>query len=201
MNGNPAKIALAGESAGGNLAVATALLAKDRGAKMPVHVLSVYPVVDGDVTGASYEIYADAKPLNKPFMEWFFDRYAPDWRTDQEALPAVDPEGAGTCPACRRRRFSTPKSTRSPRTGRKLAVALKKAGVPTEQRTYQGVTHEFFGMAAVLEQAEAAQQFAADRLKGRVPQLTRRVSEGPVGQGPPEGPRRCAASLADASGW
>ena len=164
MNGDPAKIALAGESAGGNLAVATALLAKERGAKMPVHVLSVYPVADGDVTGASYEKYADAKPLNKPFMEWFFDRYAPDWRTDQEAYPLLilkERDLSSLPPTTILNAEIDPLAT----DGEELAVALKKAGVPTEQRTYQGVTHEFFGMAAVLEQAEAAQQFAADRLK------------------------------------
>ena len=74
LNCDPAKIAVAGESAGGNLAVATALLAKERGAPAPAHVLSVYPVADLDLTSAGYERYADAKPLNRPFMEWFFDR-------------------------------------------------------------------------------------------------------------------------------
>ena len=49
IGGDPERIATAGESAGGNLAVAVALMARDRGGRMPVHILSVYPIADGDV--------------------------------------------------------------------------------------------------------------------------------------------------------
>ena len=163
LGADPAKIAVAGESAGGNLAVAVALMAKDRGAAPPVHVLSVYPVVDLDVTGESYRTYADAKPLNKAFMEWFFDRYAPDWRTDRGAYPLLTLKNrdlSGLPPTTILNAEIDPLAT----DGEELAAALKKAGVPVERRTYPGVTHEFFGMAAILEQAEAAQRFAAARL-------------------------------------
>ena len=164
MGGDPAKVAVAGESAGGNLAVAVALMARDRGAPAPVHVLSVYPVADLDVRSASYERYADAKPLNRPFMEWFFDRYTPRWRENDDLYPLVDlthGDLSGLPPTTIINAGIDPLAAE----GENLAVKLKEAGVPTEQRTYRGVTHEFFGMAAVLEQAEAAQQFAADRLK------------------------------------
>ena len=163
LNCDPARIAVAGESAGGNLAVATALLAKERGAPAPVHVLSVYPVADLDLTSASYEKYADAKPLNRPFMEWFFDRYTPRWREEDDLYPLVDLTHGGLSglpPTTIVNAQIDPLAAE----GEILAVKLKEAGVPIEQRTYRGVTHEFFGMAAVLEQAEAAQQFAADRL-------------------------------------
>lgn len=46
-----------------------------------------------------------------------------------------------------------------------LADALKQAGVDAEQKTYDGVTHEFFGMGAVVDEATEAQQMAADALK------------------------------------
>ena len=164
MGGDPAKVAVVGESAGGNLAVATALLAKERGVTPPVHVVSVYPVADGDVTGAGYEQYADAKPLNKPFMEWFFDGYTPDWKTNQDAYPLVTlkkQDLSDLPPTTVINAEIDPLVT----DGEELFLALERAGVSAERRVYLGVTHEFFGMDAVLEQAKAAQQYAADRLK------------------------------------
>jgi acetyl esterase len=50
--------------------------------------------------------------------------------------------------------------------GAKLEDALRKAGVSVERREYEGVAHEFFGAAAVLEKARQAQAFAGDRLRG-----------------------------------
>lgn len=73
IRGDPTRVAVAGESAGGNLAVATAMTAKQRGAKMPVAILSVYPIASGDRVGASYVENANAKPLNRAMMAWFFN--------------------------------------------------------------------------------------------------------------------------------
>ena len=164
MGGDPAKIAIAGESAGGNMAVATALLARDRGVAAPLHVLSVNPVADGDVRSPTYDEYAAAKPLNRPFMDWFFNYYTPDWKTMSEDYPLVnliDQDLTGLPPTTILNAEIDPLCDE----GEQLAVKLKTAGVPTEQRTYRGVTHEFFGMAAVLEQAVAAQEYGATRLK------------------------------------
>lgn len=58
IGGDAGKIATAGESAGGNLAVAVPLMARERGVKLPVHILSVYPIADGDVQSPSYDQYA-----------------------------------------------------------------------------------------------------------------------------------------------
>jgi len=66
INGNPEKVAVAGESAGGNLATVVCLLARDRGLKMPVHQLLVYPIANHYFDTRSYEEYAHAIPLNKP---------------------------------------------------------------------------------------------------------------------------------------
>jgi acetyl esterase/lipase len=89
LGGDPGRIATAGESAGGNLAVAVALMAKQRDVPLPVHVLSVYPIADGDVQSSSYAEFAQALPLDRPLMEWFFDRYAPGWRTEEPELIAL----------------------------------------------------------------------------------------------------------------
>ena len=162
IGGDPANLALAGESAGGNLAVATAIRARDENVTMPKAVVSVYPIADGDVQSASYDRYADAAPLNRGGMEWFFDNYTPDWRT--RSYPLVDlvaADLAGLPPTTIVNAQIDPLEAE----GGDLAEALEAAGVDTERRLYRGVTHEFFGMDAVLEQAADAQSFAAERLK------------------------------------
>lgn len=162
IGGDPEKIAIAGESAGGNLAVAVPLMAKERNVKLPVHILSVYPIADGDVESPTYDEYAKALPLNKPLMAWFFDYYVPGWKeetnelislvnADLTGLPATTIINAEIDPL----RYE----------GGELAEKLKAAGIDVVREVYPGVTHEFFGMAALLEQAVQAQELAATRLK------------------------------------
>ena len=162
MNGDPNRVALAGESAGGNLAVATAIRAREQGTTMPSAIVSVYPVADGDVQSASYDRYANALPLNRGGMEWFFNNYTPDWRTQSyEYIDLVEADLSGLPPTTIINAQIDPLEAE----GGNLADAMEAAGVDVERRLYNGVTHEFFGMAAVLEQAVDAQEFAADRLK------------------------------------
>jgi acetyl esterase len=162
MGGDPNRIATAGESAGGNLAVAVALMAKERGVKLPVHILSVYPIADGDTESPSYQQYASAKPLSRPGMQWFFQNYL---RTPQDAqtpwisLTRADVNGLPPTTIINAE-IDVLRSD-----GEELAQRMRQAGVSVEQRTIPGVTHEFFGMAAVLEQAGQAQDMAAMRLR------------------------------------
>ena len=162
FHGNPEKVATAGESAGGNLAVAVALMAKEADIKLPLHVLSVYPIADGDVESPTYEKYADAAPLNKPLMVWFFDNYVPDWKSetyphislveaDLSGLPSTTIVNAEIDPLRAE--------------GEELAQQLDAAGVMVTRKVYDDVTHEFFGLDAILEQAEHAQNFAAQALR------------------------------------
>ncbi len=162
IGGDPARVALAGESAGGNLAVATAIRARDEGAAMPAAIVSVYPIADGDVQSASYDRYANALPLNRGGMEWFFDHYTPDWRTrEYPYVDLVEADLSGLPPTTVINAQIDPLEAE----GGDLADALEAAGVDVERRVFSGVTHEFFGMSAVLEQAGEAQGLAARRLK------------------------------------
>ena len=72
---NAQKVAIAGESAGGNLAASVSMMARDNGVAIPVHQLLVYPIANYDFNSPSYNQYANAKPLSKPLMQWFFDKY------------------------------------------------------------------------------------------------------------------------------
>ena len=162
IGGDPDHIALAGESAGGNMAVATAIRARDEGVRMPDAVISVYPIADGDVQSPSYDRYANALPLNRGGMEWFFDNYVPDWESQSyEGVDIVDADLSGLPPTTVINAQIDPLEAE----GGDLARALEAAGVDVVREVYSGVTHEFFGMGAVLEQAVAAQDLAARRLK------------------------------------
>jgi acetyl esterase len=160
FNGDPMRVAVGGESAGGNLATVVSTMARDKKAQMPVHQLLVYPVVDNDMNNASYQRNAAAKPLNKPMMAWFFKHYGADPKSPY-ALPMKAGSLKGLPPATIVAAEIDPLLTE----GKAYADKLKKDGVKVDYKEYSGVTHEFFGMGAVVPKAKDAEQFAAEALK------------------------------------
>nr|WP_207393581.1 alpha/beta hydrolase [Duganella aceris] len=159
INGDPARVAVGGESAGGNLATVVSMMARDKKAQLPVMQLLVYPLVDADMTTPSYVKNADAKPLNKPMMAWFFKHYAGD-PANPYALPMKAATLKGLPPATIIAAEIDPLLSE----GKAYADRLKKDGVTVSYKEYSGVTHEFFGMGAVVPKAKDAEQFAADAL-------------------------------------
>ena len=162
LKGDPKKLALAGESAGGNLAVATAIAVRDAGLQPPLHVLAVYPVAQTNLETQSYKQNANAKPLSRPMIKWFVDKLinSPADLKDPR-ISLVDAKLQGLPP------FTIINAPIDPLRddGMLLEAALKKAGVAVERKLYDGVTHEFFGMAAVVQKAKDAQEYAGQRLK------------------------------------
>lgn len=163
IKGDPTKVAVAGESAGGNLAAAVCMMARDKGVMQPKHQLLVYPIAGYDLNTPSYQKNAAAKPLSKPFMAWFFDKYL---RTPADGKsPMVDlvnaPNVKGLAAATVIGAGIDPLMSE----GKAYADKLQAAGVPVSYKLYDNVTHEFFGMGAVVPQAREAQTFAADALK------------------------------------
>jgi len=159
FNGDPTRVAVAGESAGGNLATVVSMMARDQQAQLPLHQLLVYPVVDNDMNNASYKKNANAKPLNKAMMGWFFKHYGADPKSPY-ALPLKATSLKGLPPATVITAEIDPLMTE----GKAYADRLKKEGVAVNYRHYTGVTHEFFGMGAVVPKAKEAQQFAIEEL-------------------------------------
>jgi acetyl esterase len=163
INGDPKRIAIAGESAGGNLAVATAIAARDRHLTAPLHVLAIYPIAQAcDLSTPSYHDSENAKPLNKAMMQWFVDTVF-SLRADKTD-PRVDLINAdldGLPPVTIINARIDPLRSDADL----LTNALKNADVKVEHKVYDGVTHEFFGMAAVVAKAKDAQIFAGKRLQ------------------------------------
>lgn len=162
IGGDPKRIAFAGESAGGNLSVATAMLARDAGLPMPRAILSVYPIAGSDLNTASYQDTSNGPTLNRALMAWFF-RYVPRQPADLmdprinlvaanlQGLPPVTIVAAQIDPL------------RSE--GELLAQRLTAAGVQVERREWPGTTHEFFGADAVIPAAAEAQMWSGQRLR------------------------------------
>jgi acetyl esterase len=163
MHGDPSKLAIAGESAGGNLAVSTAVSALAAGLPAPKAVIAVYPVTQtGSMTTPSYVDSADAKPLNKAMIGWFVDKlFANPSDKSDPRVDIVHAKLAGLPPVTIINAEIDPLRS----DGDLLEQSLTQAGVKVDHKVYKGVTHEFFGTAAVVGDAKKAQGFAGDQLK------------------------------------
>ena len=153
---------MAGESAGGNLAANVSIMARDKKITMPLYQVLVYPVANNDMMSDSYIKYAAAKPLNKPMMGWFVKNALPS--ADMAADPRISLVKAnlsGLPPTLIIGAEIDPLQSE----GKLLSEKLKEANVVTTYELYSGVTHEFFGMAAVVPEAKQAQALAAEKLK------------------------------------
>lgn len=158
IHGDPARIAVAGESAGGNLAAAVCLMARDQGVRAPIHQLLVYPVTDNDLTTPSYQEHANAKPLNRAMMEWFFKNAATPEDIQDPRLGLLKNANVAGLPSAT---VITAQIDPLRSEGKAYADKLRAAGVHVEYKNFEGVTHEFFGMGAAVKEAKAAEMFAA----------------------------------------
>ena len=163
IKGDPTRLALAGESAGGNLALATAIAARDQNLTKPMHVLAVYPIAQAtNLSTPSYIDSAQAKPLNKPMMEWFAKHVLgnPNDKNDPR-IDLIHANLKGLPPVTLISARIDPLRSDADM----LEASLRKAGGKVTHKTYEGVTHEFFGMAAVVAKAKEAQHLAGAELK------------------------------------
>ena len=163
FGGDPKRVAVVGESAGGNMAAAISLMARERKVALPVHQVLVYPVANYATDSPSYNENANAKPLNAKMMSWFFSHYlrsAEDGRSPWISLVAVK-ELAGLPPAT----IITAQIDPLRSEGQMLAERLRAAGVAVDYQNFDGVAHEFFGMGVVVDKAKAAVAAAGKGLR------------------------------------
>lgn len=162
MGGDPARMAIGGESVGGNMAPATCLQLAAAGEPLPAAQVCVYPLTTPEQFGESMEDAADGRPLNRALLSWMamhafegVPEAAQDPRIDLLSWPR---ESLALMPPTL---VITDERDVLRSQGQQFAANLEAAGVPTTATYYEGVMHEFFGASAVLDKAEAAQQEAA----------------------------------------
>ncbi|EIK96378.1 alpha/beta hydrolase domain-containing protein [Pseudomonas sp. M47T1] len=161
VGGDPQHLGLAGESAGGNLALATAIAAHEQGLAAPKHVLAIYPVTQTGSDTESYSKYAHAKPLNAAMMPWFLNQLLSDPSQKQDPrLDVLHANLQGLPPVTLINAEIDPLRD----DGALMETALKAAGVNVERRVYSGVTHEFFGLGPLVEKSAQAQAYAGERM-------------------------------------
>ena len=163
LNGDSARMVIAGESAGANLAANVAIMARDAKITQPLHQLLVYPIAGNDMNTPSYLENADAAPLGKADMAWFVDHAfaAIADAADQRVNLVGRDDLADLPPATLITAQIDPLRSESVAYGE----ALTAAGVKVDMKNYDGVTHEFFGMGAVVPQAVEAMEFAVAQLR------------------------------------
>ncbi len=163
FGGDPKRVAVAGESAGGNLAANVAIMARDQNVQLPVHMLLIYPVTGTDMNTPSYIANQNAAPLSKGAMMWFVGQILakPEDAVNPMLNLTTMVDLKGLPPAT----VITAEIDPLMSDGKMLAEKLKTAGVETNYQNNEGVTHEFFGMDAVLDDAKRAQDISAQDLK------------------------------------
>ena len=159
------RIAVGGDSAGGNLAAAVALRARDRGGPRIAYQLLIYPVTDHDLDTPSYHANASGYLLGRSGMQWFWDHYVPDVgsRMDPEASPLRAASLAGLPPAY----VITAEYDPLRDEGQAYAERLRAAGVPVTLDACPGVIHGFFTMTG-LRASTAARQRLLDDMGARL---------------------------------
>jgi len=162
INGDPSMVAVAGESAGGNLAGAVSLIARQRKQALPVHQILIYPITGSDMDTPSYRKHAQAQPLNKAMMAWFFEKYfnsPADANNPMVALIKAQ-DLHGLPPATIITAAIDPLQSE----GKYYAARLREAGVPVIYQNIDGVTHDFFGTGAVVQKAKYAVELVGREL-------------------------------------
>ena len=158
---DPARIAVAGDSAGGNLAAAVAQRARIEGPAL-CHQLLIYPVTDTSLDTGSYREFPEGYYLTRADMAWYLEHYLPDGdRTDPRVAPGRAADLSGLPPAT----VITAECDVLRDEGEAYARAMSAAGVPVTARRFAGMFHPFFVLAGVLDGAVEAQAWAAERLR------------------------------------
>jgi acetyl esterase len=158
FGGDGTRLAVMGDSAGGNLSAVCALQARDAGGPELALQVLIYPVTDCDFTTSSYQENAEGYLLGADQMRWFFRCYTrgdvdpTDWRI----CPLRARDVAGVAPAP----VFTAEFDPLRDEGEAYARRLLEAGVPVQKRRYDGMIHAFFGLSGAFD----ASRDALDRI-------------------------------------
>jgi len=162
LGADAGRLAVAGDSAGGNLAAVVSQMARDRGGPPIVFQLLIYPVTVAAYDTPSYRDNAEGYLLTAGDMHWFWGHYLRS--AADGANPYASPLSgtlAGLPPAL----VITAEFDPLRDEGEQYARALEEAGVAARMSRYNGMIHGFFGMGHVMDQAKTAVQEACANLR------------------------------------
>ena len=151
---DPRRIAVGGDSAGGNLAAGVARMARDRGLPPIAFQLLVYPIVDFRFDTPSYLENSEGFGLSRSMMAWYWDQYlaSPEDGASPLASPLRADDLAGLPPAL----VITAGFDVLRDEGRAYAGRLAEAGIPVQAKHYPGMIHGFLQMADGFDQGKLA---------------------------------------------
>jgi acetyl esterase len=161
--GDRTRLAVGGDSAGGNLAAVVSQLAKRRGGPMPAFQLLVYPATDRTAQDGSILENAQGPLLTRAWMEWFYALYlnGPEDGLDTRVSPALADDLSGLPPAL----VVTAEYDPLRDQGAEYARRLQAAGVPAEHLAFDGMIHGFFQMGGVIDAGRDALDRAGAALR------------------------------------
>ncbi len=157
-----ARIAIGGDSAGGNLAAVVSQQARDQGGPSIAYQLLIYPATDLTMSEASHQELAEGYRLTKPLMEWFIGHYLHNEsdRTDPRVSPLFCDDLNGLPKALVITAGFDPLRDE----GIRYADELSSSGVETTHVCYDGMIHGFFSMGGWLEKSREALDYTSQRL-------------------------------------
>lgn len=162
LGGDAARIAVAGDSAGGNIATVLAHQAAERGIALR-HQLLIYPVTDCRFDTGSYGSFAEGYLLSRPMMRWYWRQYLGDLA--QAANPAASPLRQQRLDAMPATTLLTAGFDPLRDEGRAYAQALNDAGVAVSWREWADHIHGFVSMLGAIDAASEALDFGAQALR------------------------------------
>ena len=160
---DPARIAVGGDSAGGNLAAAVALLARERDAPQLAFQYLAYPVIDAAMCLPSFAENGAGYGLTSETMAWYWDQYVP--READRANPLASPLRASDLGGLPPALVLTAEFDPLRDEGEAYARRLTEAGVAVEQKRYDGLAHGFLGQTADVDAAKVAMTELAAALR------------------------------------
>ncbi len=162
LNGDGSRLAVCGDSAGGNLSAVVSQMARDAGGPAVTFAALIYPAVDMTALGGSLDENAKGFFLERDGMEWFMNHYlSPEERADPLASPLLHPN-LSDLPPC----FITTCEFDPLRDeGEAYGAALRARGVHAENKRYEGLIHGAVNMAGVLDGGRQMVADVADRLR------------------------------------
>jgi acetyl esterase len=163
LGGDPKRIALAGDSAGGNLATVCSILARDAGGPELALQCLIYPCTAAEPETASHHRFAEGYILSRQSIQWFYRHYLahPDGRNDYRYAPLLADDLSGLAPTLLILADHDPLYDE----GRAYGERLQAAGNQIEIVDYPGMVHAFYSMSNAVDAAKDALARSARALR------------------------------------